>query len=135
MVQKQPIFPQMLRKVPKQFSWVDQRLVRDHHIEHFSHKAAALYLFLITVADARGLSYYSDSTLSKRLSMDHLAIGRARNELIRLELIAWKKPIYQVLPIKETLQGSSKQTPSRPKGQLLSIGDIFKQIAEGTLDD
>ena len=135
MVQKHPIFPEMVRKVPKQFSWVDHRLVRDHYIERFSHQAAALYLFLITVADARGLSYYSDSTLSKSLGMDHVALGRARHELIQLELIAWKKPIYQVLPIKKTLQVSSKKTPGQPKDQLLSIGEIFKQIAEGNHHD
>ncbi len=136
MVQKRPILPEMVRKVPKQFSWVDHRLVRDHYVERFSHQAAALYLFLITVADARGLSYYCESTLSKRLSMDYSALGSARHELIRLELIAWKKPIYQVLPIKETLQASSKKTPGQPKDPLLSIGEIFfKQIAEGTHHD
>lgn len=49
--------------MPQQFSWVDQRLVRDGFIEHRSAEALALYLFLITVGDAQGLSYYSDPTL------------------------------------------------------------------------
>ena len=56
--------PDRIRKVPRQFSWIDHRLVRDHHIDRCSHGAAALYLFLVTVADAGGLSYYSDRTLS-----------------------------------------------------------------------
>lgn len=54
MVSKQPIFPEGVRQVPKQFSWLDHRLIRDHHIEQCSHPAAALYLFLVTVGDARG---------------------------------------------------------------------------------
>ena len=49
---KHPIYPQRIRKVPRQFSWIDQRLVGDHHIDRCSHRSAALYLFLVTVADA-----------------------------------------------------------------------------------
>ena len=60
MVQKRLLCPERVRKIPKQFSWIDQRLVREGHIERLSHRATALYLFLVTVADARGLSYYSD---------------------------------------------------------------------------
>jgi hypothetical protein len=35
-----------LRTVPKQFSWIDQRLVREHYIDALSHQACTLYLFL-----------------------------------------------------------------------------------------
>ena len=57
---KHPISLAQLRRVPRQFSWVDQRLVRDHYIDQLSPQACALYLFLVTVADAQGLSYYAD---------------------------------------------------------------------------
>ena len=127
MIQKHPIFPHRVRKVPKQFSWVDHRLVRDHWIDRLSHQAAALYLFLVTVADAQGLSYYSDSMLAKRLGMEEAALDQARNELIRPGLIAWKKPIYQVLPIEE--HEVPPETERRPTGRPLSIGQILKQIA------
>ena len=56
-------------RVPPQFSWVDQRLVRERVIDHLSHEACALYLFLVTVADAQGLSFYADRSLCQRLSM------------------------------------------------------------------
>ena len=59
-MQKRLLVPSRVRQVPRQFSWVDHRLVRDHHIEHCDPPALALYLFLITVADAQGLSYYAD---------------------------------------------------------------------------
>ncbi len=139
MIQKRPIVPNKVRKVPKQFSWVDHRLVRDHHIERFSHQAAALYLFLITVADSRGLSYYSDSALIRLLKMDETTLKSARYELKQLRLIAWKKPIYQVLPIeniihvpvaKEQTCEASRETSGRDAGQLLSIGQIFKRMAQ-----
>jgi len=70
MPHKFPICPDRIRTIPEQFSWVDHRLVRDHHIERLSHQAASLYLFLVTVADCQGLSYYSDVSLCERLDMD-----------------------------------------------------------------
>ena len=42
---KRPISLTKLRRVPSQFGWVDQRLVREHQIDHLSHEACALYLF------------------------------------------------------------------------------------------
>ena len=57
---KRPISFGKLRQVPRQFSWVDQRLVREHYIDQLSPEACALYLFLVTVADAQGLSFYSE---------------------------------------------------------------------------
>ena len=54
-----------LRRVPAQFSWIDQRLVRHGHIQGRSTDALALYLLLCTVADAQGLSYYADATAAK----------------------------------------------------------------------
>ncbi len=66
---KHPISPGKLRRPPRQFSWVDQRLVREGYIDHLSPEACALYLFLVTVADAQGLSYYADRSLCQRLSL------------------------------------------------------------------
>ena len=50
---KHPISLANLRKVPTQFSWVDQRLVRERSIDQLSHEACALSLLLVTVADAQ----------------------------------------------------------------------------------
>ena len=38
MIQKKILVRNKVRKVPKQFSFVDHRLVRDGHIDHLSHK-------------------------------------------------------------------------------------------------
>lgn len=54
MTPKTPVCPDRIRSIPEQFSWVDHRLVRDRYIDRLTHKAAALYLFLATVADAKG---------------------------------------------------------------------------------
>ena len=98
-INKQAICPHRIRRVPDQFSWVDHRLVREQYIDHIGTGAAALYLFLVTVSDARGLSYYSDQTLQKRLGLDDPGLETARNELIVQQLIGWQKPLYQVLAL------------------------------------
>ena len=100
MIAKSPVLKQRIRKIPRSFSWVDHRLVRDRHIENLSHSQAALYLFLVCVADDKGLSYYGDPALMAKLHMDQGALDRARSGLIKNDLIAWQKPIYQVLGLE-----------------------------------
>jgi len=97
---KCPILPAQLRRVPSQFSWVDQRLVREHLIDQLSHEACALYLFLVTVADAQGLSYYADRSLCQRLSMSAPRLRQARQLLIQQGLVAYRRPLYQVLALE-----------------------------------
>lgn len=125
MVEKFPICPHRVRKTPKQFSWLDHRLVRDRYIDLCSHPAAALYLFLVTVADAQGLSYYSDSTISERIGMDPASLEKARRQLIDIGLIAYRHPLYQVLALDEYMLN-----PPAPSPGLQSLAQIFKNIGE-----
>lgn len=99
MVIKRVICSERVRRIPAQFSWVDHRLVRERHIERCDAHANALYLFLVTVADVQGLSYYSDASLGRRLSMDPVRLSKARGDLIRAGLIAYQRPLYQVLAL------------------------------------
>jgi hypothetical protein len=121
-VVKRVICPARLRKVPPQFNWIDHRLVRDKHICGRSAQALALYLFLLTVADAQGLSYYADAAICRWLPLDEPALSRARNELVAADLIAYKKPLYQVLALDE---------PALPRqSQPLSLAEIFEHMKE-----
>ena len=100
MTHKQLICPARVRCLPPQISWIDQRLVRHHYIEQCDHTALALYLFLVTVADAQGLSFYSDPSLCQRLDLDAPGLRRARDWLVHLQLIAYQAPLYQVLALE-----------------------------------
>ena len=97
---KQVLRPDRLRRVPAQFSWIDQRLVREGYIGRCNAQALALYLMLVTVADSRGLSYYGDASLCRLLSMPPGQLERARADLIRAGLIAYERPLYQVLSLE-----------------------------------
>jgi hypothetical protein len=125
MVSKQPIFPQRVRKLPKQFSWLDHRLIHDRHIEQCSHAGAALYLFLVTVSDASGLSYYGDGSIMNRLCMDFSTLEKARDNLIHIGLIAWKKPLYQVLSLDTFVKTATARTVM---DHPVSLKDILQHI-------
>ena len=118
-IKKRVLCPEQLRHVPPQFSWIDHRLVRDRHIAGRSAEALALYLFLVTVADGQGLSYYSDAGIGKLLPLDGPALARARQELIRARLIAYEKPLYQVLSLDQPVPRS---------GPAQSLGQILRQM-------
>ena len=127
MIAKTPILPERVRKVPESFSWIDHRLVSDKHIESISHAAGMLYLFLVCVGDDKGLSYYGDQSLMEKLAMDQDMFETARTDLIRKGLIAWQKPLYQVLCL-----GPDKE--ARRNGMPMGLGDILKSAMEACHD-
>lgn len=111
MIRKYLIYPERCRRIPSGFSWVDHRLVRDRHISRCSPEALALYLFLVTVADAEGLSYYSDNSVGKYLNMHLQTVRKARRELCIAGLIAYQEPLYQVLEINSPIGITSQSVP------------------------
>ena len=128
--QKRVLCPQRLRKVPGAFSWIDHRLVRDGHISRCSHEALALYLFLVTVADAEGLSYYSDGKAGRLLNMAESTLSSARQHLCRAGLIAYRHPLYQILSLDDPAAGLpavSTESPRRGSGEAMTIGEVLRQ--------
>lgn len=99
MFEKHLLCRDRVRKVPEQFSWVDQRLVRHEHVRRCDCQGLALYLLLVTVGDADGLSYYSDEKAAALLGLGGAALAAARQQLIDADLIAYRRPLYQVLSL------------------------------------
>jgi hypothetical protein len=118
-------------QIPQQFSWVDQRLVRERYIDQLSPEACALYLFLVTVADAQGLSFYSERSLCQRLSMTPAVLRQARQALIARALVAYQRPLYQVLALERDAMSSAAERLA-PSGdeEPVDLKAVFKQIWE-----
>ena len=122
--------PERLRHVPRQFSWIDQRLVRNRHIQGPTPRALALYLFLCTVADAEGLSYYSDASTGALLTCSGSELRAARAELAAAGLIAYQSPFYQVLGLEPRAGAALAVAPEPRVGEVRSIGEIFRAMME-----
>ena len=123
--------------MPAQFSWIDQALVQRHLIDRCDARAAALYLFLVTVADAQGLSYYGSSSLMQRLHLSTEELSAARQQLIDLELVAFSAPLYQVLAIAGTTAAPRRTSTSltttsapaaRDSGGPVSLAQLLEQL-------
>jgi len=133
---KQLLRPERLRQVPEQFSWVDQALVQQHFIDRCEARSAALYLFLITVSDAQGLSYYGAATLARRLRLSDEQFAAARQQLIDLDLIAYRSPLYQVLALPGSA-ATPRPAPRAPAstgantgGQAVSLATLLQQAQQ-----
>lgn len=102
MVRKEIINIGRRRKLPEGFGWVDHRLARENWLEKFGPESLTLYLFLVTVGDEDGVSWYSDETVCRKLNFGAEILRSARHDLVGGGLVAYKKPHYQVLELPRT---------------------------------
>jgi len=129
---------ELLRHVPRRFSWIDHRLLRDGHLAACAcPKALALYLILVAASDARGVSYYSEKRLAKMLSLSRDELARSRRRLVDTGLIAFRAPYYQVLSLdpddirQARLRDRSLQERDPDRScQVVSVGEVLRQIAD-----
>jgi hypothetical protein len=136
-MRKTLLIPSRRRRVPRQFSWIDQRLVRERHLGQCTAEALALYLFLVTVADADGLSFYGDGSIAQLLGWSEAQLRAARAGLARTDLIAFRAPLYQVLsldaPAPRPAVGEPPPVPlprARAAGELRALRAILQQAQE-----
>ena len=122
---KRLILPLRERQLPPHWSWIDHRLVREDYMSRCEPEAWMLYLFLITVGDAQGLSYYSDAGIARRLDFTEQTLQEARTQLCRADLVAYQKPLYQVLDLGPRSEEESPRT-----GECVSLGDLLRRAIE-----
>ena len=125
-VEKRVICPERIRHVPRQFSWIDQRLVWERYTERLSAAALALYLFLVTVGDAKGLSYYSDFRAVELLPISLEELRAARHELVCAGLIAYQQPLSQVLSLDSSQSPKMTTSLQRPSSELKPVREILR---------
>ncbi len=120
--------PGRCREIPPQFSWIDHRLVRLHYFQRCSVDALALYLFLVTVADARGLSYYGYARLVGELKLSSTRLMQARTQLITEGLISYQHPLYQVLSLEPKKTSSPYSKQGKLPHQLQAIKKLLSHL-------
>lgn len=90
-----------IRKITGSFSWIDHRFVSGGFLPDMLRDEILLYLFLVAVSDRHGLSFYHDDRTCSLLKIDLVGLGDARRGLIERELLLWRSPVYQILPLPE----------------------------------
>lgn len=95
---REPVDPARVRALPPHFAWADHRL-RDV-LPQLGLEEIALLFFLHLAADRNGCSYWADSTIAKKLGIQEGEVVRARQGLLQKGFIAYRFPLYQVLPFE-----------------------------------
>jgi hypothetical protein len=88
-------------------------------------------LFLVTVADAEGLSYYSDRAIGRHLKMDCLELSAARQQLVQADLLAYQNPLSGPLCRDPQARGFHRTA----SGQARSVGDILAALCKEVQHD
>jgi hypothetical protein len=96
---KEQLRGERYRTVVNGFGWVDHRLVRDSFIDGLSCRALALYLFLVTVSDGEGHSYWSVRKVAERLGLTPVQVKKSRIELEKRELVVYEPPDWYLLAL------------------------------------
>jgi hypothetical protein len=124
MIQKQVLVPDRVRLPPREgWSWIDRRFLREH-APRLSHEAIFVYLFLAAVSDQKGLSFYNDASIAVRLRMGEQAVVRARDELVRADLVAYRVPLAQVLSLPDRSRVE--------RGGLTSLSEMFRSMTQAS---
>jgi hypothetical protein len=95
----EPVDPTRVRTLPRHFAWVDHRL--RERLRALSLEEIALLFFLHLAADKSGLSFWSDATIARKLHLTEGDVIQARFRLVTRGLVAYRYPLYQLLPLAD----------------------------------
>ena len=88
-----------IRTVHDSFAFIPHRFLTDGFMKRLGPGELLLYLFLVLVSDAYGLSYYGDKAICRLLKLDASDLKQLRQVLMDEDLIVYEAPLYQVLEL------------------------------------
>jgi DNA-binding MarR family transcriptional regulator len=96
---RHPLDPARVRTLPGHFAWVDHRL--RERLRALSLEEIAVLFFLHLAADKHGLSFWADATIARKLRLGEGDVVQARFRLVAKGLVAYRYPLYQLLPLAD----------------------------------
>lgn len=129
-INKKVLHCQRVRQIPRSgFSWLDRRFVTGGFAAESPQNELLLYLFLCTVSDHQGLSFYGDRRLCEILKLSTTKLDAARRGLEKRDLVVYRYPLYQVLSLPDEPTGPlpTEAEPQSPSGAS-SIGDVIRRL-------
>jgi len=120
MVKKRIINPQRVRRIKGGFSFIPHRFITDGYWGGLGEDELMLYLFLVTVSDRYGLSFYSAESICSLTHISHNQYSLAREGLIEKDLIAFDGMVFQVLEL-----------PNRWEPSVSALHRLSKDVLKG----
>jgi len=99
MRQKRILDQSRLRRIEGGFGFIPHRFLTAGFLVQLSQKELLLYFFLVLVSDRHGLSFYSYDSICSLLQLTLDQYIEARDGLIKKQLIAFDKTLFQVLEL------------------------------------
>jgi hypothetical protein len=110
-MKKRVLNQQRIRRIEGGFSFIPHRFLTDGFLASLNQKELLLYLFLILASDRNGLSFYAYDAICSLLQLCVDDYIKARDGLIRKNLIAFDGTLFQVLELPEhPIQSSAPKT-------------------------
>ena len=136
MIEKKPLDLKRIRKISGSFAFIEHRFLRDGFWATLGHRELLLYLFLVLVADRKGLSYYGYDKICSLLRISVEEYMDARDALIDQDLVAFDGTLFQVLSLPKTA-GRLSRFPVRTPGSSeqqgpVHIGQLLAPFLKGT---
>lgn len=120
--------PEQIRRIPKTFTWLDTRLLREGWLARIGSDALSTLCFLVLASDERGTSYWGRDRMAQTLALERQILDRALNKLLNVGLIAhrpWREGspdgVWQVLPVPEAEK-------AKPRGGAVDIATLLGEL-------
>lgn len=117
------ISKQRVRKISGSFGWIDHRFINQGYIRRLGSTEILLYLFLVSVSNRHGLSFYGDNGACELLKIDKESLVYARDKLILESLIEYEDGVYQVLELPGSIFAGKGHSS---KAGMFMVRDILK---------
>ena len=125
-----PPYPELARKPPRSFGWIDDRLRREDWLSRMGPHATSVYVLLVMAADRTGSSYYGRELMARSTGLTRHEIDSALERLLSLALVAHKpwRPghvdgVWQLLPISKP--------HDRDRSGPMNLGEAIAKLTVG----
>ena len=127
MIKKKILEPDRIRRIQGGFSFIPHRFLTDGFLASLSQTEILLYLFLIMASDRNGLSFYSYDAICTLLQITVDEYIEARDDLIKMDLIAFDGTLFQVLDLPGKPAKKKEVRPSSQSNLRSEIQDLIQQ--------
>lgn len=99
MITKKILNKERVRRIYGGFSFIPHRFLTDGFLTSLNQKELLLYFFLVLVSDRHGVSFYAYDSICSFLQLTLDDYLKARDGLIKKDLIAFDGTLFQVLAL------------------------------------